>query len=196
MKANIPTSIRKRMLRERILRVGAFVIILTITVLLFMYFSPLSELKGLNKTLTFGLCFILNVILTGVPFKLICRSWQGEVVGIKVRTSTDSTSPIKPTNETRYTANTVVLRLKTSDGKTLCAEAEKERMRYSLSNIERYQLGDYVARIYGVNYIAHYQRKTNQIRCVLCGNYSLAESQSCKHCGGDLVQFTTEKEFE
>jgi len=191
MKVVIPLSIKKRFARERTIRLSFFLCFLILLVVLFVFFDPLSKLKGINKVLTFGFCFAFDVILTGVPFKLIRRNWQGEIVDIKVRTSVDSLSSVNPVEEMRYTANTVVLKVKTPKGETISVEAEKSKVRYSESSIERYEIGDCVARVDGVDYLAHYKHSTKQVRCVMCGGYSATESGSCTHCDSDLVLFTT-----
>ena len=156
MEVRIPTSINRIGSRKRVLRIIAFFCILTLTVLPLVFFHPLSQLERGNKALIFVLCLALNIVLTGVPFKFINRGWQGEVVDVGVRTSTESINPTKPTDSTWYTANTIILTLKTPKGNLIIKEADKILAKHSQSSIERYSKGDYIVKISGTDHLAHY----------------------------------------
>lgn len=189
MEVRIPTSINKTGSRKRTLRIIAFFCILAITVLLLVFFHPLSQLEWGNKALIFVLCSALNIILTGVPFKFINQGWQGEVVDVSVKTSTESINPTKPTDSTWYTANTVILTLKTPKGNLIIKEADKILAKHSQGSNERYGKGDYVVKIIGTDHLAHYRSATKQTRCLYCDNYVANEAQDCEKCGNGIVTF-------
>lgn len=186
----IPSEIKQRIKKRTVIRISIFAGVLIFLVLAFLFLKPFAELERNNKALTFYVCVFLDILLTGVPFRLIGRSWQGEVVGVKVKTSTETWNPSKPTNSSWYTANTVTLTLKTPKDNIIVENAEKTKARYSQKDIVRYEKGDYAARIHGVEYPAHYKAGSNETRCVICGSYSSNDLHNCERCGNALVTFT------
>ena len=189
MKMIIPLEIKRRIMRKTIARISVFFGILILLLLTFLLFQPLAQLEWNNKVLTFALCLILDAVVTGVPHKLLRRCWQGEVVGVNVKTTTESSRAFKPTDSSWYTANTVILTLKTPKEKIIFETVEKTKSRHSQTSIDRYEKGDYVARINEVEYPAHYDLSSNQTRCVICGSYSSNDLNECKKCGNALVTF-------
>ena len=85
MKMIIPSKIKRRTMKKVLIRVSIFVIILILLVSAFIFLKPLAALERNNKILTFYIGVFLDIAVTGVPFKLIRRSWQGEVLGVKIK---------------------------------------------------------------------------------------------------------------
>ncbi len=185
----VPSEMKGRIRKKAVLRIGVFVGVLILIALAFFFCPPLAELERNNKALTFYACVLLDLLATGVPLKLIGRSWQGEVVGVQVKTSTETSNPSKPTSSSWYTANTVILSVKTPKGDVVVEKAESTNSQHSEREIGRYEKGDYVARIHGAEYPAHYKAASNETRCVLCGSYSSNDRHECERCGNALVTF-------
>ncbi len=185
----IPSEIKRRIRNKAILRIGIFVGVLILIMAAFLSIKPLAELERNNKALTFYVLVFFDLLATGVPLKLIGRSWQGEVVGVQIKTSTETSNPSKPTNSSWYTANTVVLSVKTPKGAMLVENAESTKARGSIREIGQYEKGDYAARIHGAEYPAHYKAATEETRCVFCGSYSPNGQDECERCGNALVTF-------
>jgi len=190
MKMIIPSKIKRRTMKKVLIRVSIFVIILILLVSAFIFLKPLAALERNNKILTFYIGVFLDIAVTGVPFKLIRRSWQGEVLGVKIKTSTETWNPSKPTASSWYTANTVILTLKTPKNNIIMETAETANARNTQADIDRYKRGDYVAQINGTEYPAHYKLESNETRCVICGSYASNDLHECEQCGNPLVTFT------
>jgi len=190
MKMIIPGELKRRVWGRLITRISIFVGILVLLLLAFKFFKPLADLEMNNKALTFYLGVIIDIMITGVPLKCLGKSWQGEVLGVKVKTSTETWNPSKPTASSWYTANTVTLTLKTPKNNVIIENVEKTKPRQTDINLGRYEKGDYVARIYGMEYSAHYKASSNETRCVICGSYSSNDSSECERCKNPLVTFT------
>ena len=196
MTMNVPAGIKRRFVKSVAIRLSIFFGVLILLVLAFSIWKPLSEISTNNRALTFFLCIIIDAAATGVPFKIIRRSWQGKVIGIKVKTKLETWNPTKPTISSWYTENTVILNLQTPDGKPIVRVAERPRAPHSSSAIERYKKGDYAARIKGGIYPAHYDSKTDETRCVICGSYNPNSDGECKVCHNPLVTFTKQDDSE
>ncbi len=189
MKMIVPAELKRSVWRRLIVRISIFVGILVLLLLAFKFFQPLAELETNNKALTFYLGVIIDIVITGVPLKCLGKSWQGEVLGVKVKTSTETWNPTKPTVSSWYTSNTITLTLKTPKNNVIVEDAEKTKPRQIDKSLGQYEKGDYVAQIYGMEYPAHYKASSNETRCVICGSYSSNDLCECEWCRKPLVTF-------
>lgn len=189
MKVIIPQDIKDLIRRRKTIRIAVFLFLVCISVILFVFFKPLSQLEPLNRALTFAACIIISAAVTGFPFRVFGKDWQGEVVEVKIKTRTENSSPILPTRAFMYTANVAVVTIKTPDGGTIRKDADKLRAKYSQPRIEDYDVHDYVVHLFGTKYVAHYKPGSGQSRCVICGLSSSADVGKCPGCGHGLITF-------
>jgi len=80
MKVIIPQDIKDLIRRRKTIRIAVFLFLVCISVILFVFFKPLSQLEPLNRALTFAACIIISAAVTGFPFRVFGKDWQGEVV--------------------------------------------------------------------------------------------------------------------
>jgi len=190
MKMMIPPEIKRRTMRKMVIRIAVFVGILVLFGAAFLFWRPLAELDRNNKAITFYVCVLFDMLVTGVPLKWIGGNWQGEVLNVKEKTTTETSNPSKPTSSSWYTANTFILTLKTPKGDIITKKAEQTSVQYLQKGFGQYEKGDYAARIRGADYPAHYKAASNETRCVICGSYSSNDLHKCERCGNALVTFT------
>lgn len=160
----------------------------------FFYLPALSNLEQTNKLLTVSICCVVILLLTGVPFKLFGKSWQGEISKVEVKTGTDSDFPIMPTRETQYTANRVAITVKTTNGKLIRKVASKNNAKHSQSIVDAYEVGDYVIHVSGAKHMALLKKNPKHLRCVMCGLNSPATEKSCTACGATLLRFCDDQD--
>lgn len=137
------------------------------------------------------LCYIVTMLIplaiTGVPVKLIDRTYCGEVVDTKVKRTVDNESSIKPTIEHMYYKNTVYLDVRLDNGKVITVKAYEGRD--SDLNPYFYKKGDRVFHLYGSkNTIVLPKENVNAVRCPVCGLLNLKEDDKCKDCWHTLIK--------
>lgn len=190
----IPLNIEKRIRKERAMRLFVCLILVCLLIVAFLFLPALSDLEQTNKLLTVSICCVVILLFTGVPFKLLGKSWQGEIIKVEVKTATDSDFTILPTRETQYTANRVVLTVKTTNGKLIRKVASKNNAKHSQSTIDAYEVGDYVVHISGAKHTAVLKKNPKQLRCVMCGLNSPSTAKNCTACGSSLLSYSDSNE--
>lgn len=188
MKMNVPFEIKQRIIRIRGIRISVFLGVLILLCLAFVFWSPFAGLTTNNKIISFCICLVIDAFATGVPLKLLKKSWQGEVISVKVKSDVETRDSSLKLSSSVIT-NNIILTVKSPKDVILVKEIERARVRHSEQALERYKSGDYVARLAEVPYPAHYDSENDRTRCVLCGIYNLNSSHGCKVCGSALVTF-------
>ncbi len=136
------------------------------------------------------LIMLLPFALTGVPFKLIDRTYLGEVTDVSLITTIDNESSIWPTIEGAYRKNTVYLTVKLPNGRQIRKKVLEARVG-SLQPIEHYRKGDCVFHLYGSRYTVIVPKSQNtQIVCAVCGTTNSTDDIVCRSCGHTVIKST------
>jgi len=185
---NVPFEIKQRIVRKRAVRLCVFFGILILLSLAFTLWAPFAGLTTNNKIISFCICLVIDALATGVPFKVLKKSWQGEIISVKVKTDVETRDSSLKLSSSIIT-NNIILTVKSPKDVILVKEIEKVSVSHSSQALERYKAGDYVARMAEVPYPAHYSLSDDLTRCVICGTYNSNNSHECKVCNSALVTF-------
>ena len=136
------------------------------------------------------LCYIIVMLIplavTGVPKKLIDRTYCGEVIDARVKRTVDNESYVKPTLEHMYYKNTVYLDVKLDNGREITVKAFEGRD--DDLNPYFYHKGDRVFHLYGSKHTVILPREgANAVRCAVCGTKNLISEGKCVDCGHTLI---------
>ena len=113
----LPEDIRKIVTRSVAKRVIPCIILEFILLWYVILFGEMSfKMVGIEvRILIYIALILLPFIITGVPLKLIDRSWKGEIVAINVDMGLDRSVNGRGVREVSY----LVLEIKRDDGKTV-----------------------------------------------------------------------------
>lgn len=196
MKNFVPKDIKKFVLKKRLARIIPFICIEASAAVL-LFFAPfLQNVSNLNKILTFSAVTLLCCFFTGVPLKMIDRTWAGEVTRVQYRRIRRSSTPGKPSVESWRQQdfelfNAFVLFIKTDKGRVIKRKAGEKLLIFTPNDKEEYAPGDYVVHVAGTDHTVILNRKDN-IRCAVCGASSEKGSETCHSCGYHLIEVPVE----
>ena len=136
-------------------------------------------------------CYIvfmfLPFIITGVPHKLIDRTYYGTVKKVDIETTTDSEFA-RPMREYLYFKNTIYLTVEEPDGKLIHKKAFAGKARLQ-QNLNKYQEGDRVFHLYGTSTIIVLPgADSTSVHCAVCGESNNIADEVCRNCGHSLVK--------
>ena len=184
----------KKHIRKNILkRVISFVLLEILLGMILLFFGNTlfrTEVKVFQYS-----CYLLVVLvpfaITGVPFKLIDRSYCGRVEKVEIKTTYDNKTPLKPTLENTYTKNTIYLSIRCSDGNLIRKKAYEGPAKLQ-QHLDTYQVGDFVFHLYGSKYtVVLPNKKQSHVQCLICGCANDKTEDTCRNCGGLLLKEDT-----
>lgn len=181
---DLKTHIRKTLLKRII---PCCILLAACGVLLFIWGERIFNMENIQlRILCYIVVMLIPLAITGVPMKLIDRTYCGEVVGGRVKRTVDNNSYVKPTIEEMYYKNTVYLDVRLDNGKVITVKAYEGRD--TDLNPYFYKKGDRVFHLYGSkNTIVLPKDNVNAVRCPVCGLLNLKEEEKCKDCGHSLI---------
>ena len=191
----LPEDIRKIVTRSVAKRVIPCVISELIVLWYVIFFGEMSfKMVGIEvRILIYIVLILLPFIITGVPLKLIDRSWKGEIVAINVDMGLDRSVYGRGVREVSY----LVLKIKRDDGKiiehTMSVFSHSNAMKSNRARSEfaedDYAVGDKVYHYYGIDrlLIIH---KDNSRECVICGSNNPEKNDRCFYCGHSIIKKT------
>lgn len=134
------------------------------------------------------LIMLIPFALTGVPFKLLDRTYFGVVTDVSLITTIDNESSAWPTIEGAYRKNTIYLTVKLPDGRQIRRKALEARVG-SLQPIDRYQKNDRVFHLYGSRYTVILPKSQDKTYiCSICGTTNMTDDIVCRACGHTLIK--------
>ncbi|MBQ9467893.1 MAG: hypothetical protein IJU52_02675 [Clostridia bacterium] len=155
----------------------------------------LASVKTGITVLCYVVFFLLPFVFSGVPLKLIDRTWYGVVEKVDVDTTYDNDQPFKPTLEHFYLKNTVYLTVKEPDTERLIIKKVYAGRAKLQRHINTYKKGDTVFHLYGSQHtivlpIAH----ETHVQCAVCGamnelpEIGEGEEPTCHNCNLTLIR--------
>ena len=150
------------------------------------------------RLVVYTIWLLLPFIITGVPLKLIDKSFSGTVVAVDVKEKigTYSRSFAKPG---LYTRHDLVLTIQTDEGKkikytalSLGVKNRPHQFPPNLGSIEHrtedYSVGDRVHKYYGFRALwVTLQNSVDQKYCIVCGTKNGNDDSRCWSCHSELV---------
>lgn len=139
------------------------------------------------RAVCYGIVLLIPFALSGVPLRLIDRTYRGRIEKIDVVTTVDNASSAKPTREGLYVKNTVYLSITEDHGRRLRKKAYEEKA--NLGGADRYKVGDTVFHLYGTKHIVVIPRAADStVQCPVCGSRNEKSGEACRHCGHTLIK--------
>jgi hypothetical protein len=191
----LPEDIRKIVTRSVAKRVIPCIILEFILLWYVILFGEMSfKMVGIEvRILIYIALILLPFIITGVPLKLIDRSWKGEIVAINVDMGLDRSVNGRGVREVSY----LVLKIKRDDGKTVehtlsvfsHSNAMKSNRARSEFAEDDYAVGDKVYHYYGLPRLLVVHSNDSR-ECVICGANNPYENDRCFYCGHSIIKKT------
>ena len=191
----LPEDIRKIVTRAVAKRVIPCVISELIVLWYVIFFGEMSfKMVGIEvRILIYIVLILLPFIITGVPLKLIDRSWKGEIIGINVDMGLDRSVNGKGVREVSY----LVLKIKRDDGKiiehTMSVFSHSTAMKSNRARSEfaedDYAVGDKVYHYYGIKRLLIIHKDKSR-ECVICGSNNPEKNDRCFYCGHSIIKKT------
>lgn len=202
-KEKLPKDIVQYVNKKVIWRVIIFVLLeiawIAVSALTWQYFAAKT-----NVFFHISIVILLGIIpfwLSGVPFKLIDKSWMGTVTDVSVKAET-GTYIAGGGKAFPYDKNVIYLKVRTDNGEEKCIPAREFGIRshpgFPVPNegditqhLNDYSVGDKVYHFYGLKYNYMVKKNYDMIECVVCGCYNQQVRDHCINCGHSLIKEKT-----
>ena len=204
---DIQKHIKKKILFKWVCRILAFLILATIDALLFWSSRTLiGDMHIILKIFFYVAFIILPFWLSGVPHKLIDKSWKGKILDVSVATATEASNEFgyRPR---LYRKNKIVLKIEREDGKILVKKTagypvadETRGMGYFSKSktsgdinkkADNYNIGDDVYHFYGLENLVVLSNSSDSIDCIVCSATNPKTRDDCFLCGHSLIKSGT-----
>ena len=114
---DLKTYCKKKILSRVI---PCLVLMLLFAIVLILWGSVIFDVdRDALRISLYAIVMILPILLTGVPFLFFDRTYYGRVKRVRVETTVDNESSVKPTLEHLYWKNTIHLEMELPNGKTV-----------------------------------------------------------------------------
>ncbi len=186
----IPAELKKHA-RKTVLKrlIPCAVLAVAFAVLLLLFGNTVCKTDNTVFRLSFYIVVMLiPFVITGVPFKLIDKTYEGIIESVNIETTVDSDSSVKPSRERLYHKNMVYLTVKLPNGK-VCTKKAYEGKANLNQHLETYKKGDRVFHLYGSKYTVVLPKASDsEMQCVVCGEYNKIENNICRSCAHTLYK--------
>lgn len=142
-------------------------------------------------------CYILVMLvpflITGVPYKLLDKSYCGTVERVDVVSGIGFKSSVNLKREMLYHKNIVLLTIKTDEGKILQKKVREEDVQ-NVKNLQAFREGDVVFHLLGSDHTVIISRGgSDKIGCAVCGSLNNIDDEKCHYCGYTVVKKQSKK---
>ncbi len=187
----LPKDLRRFAIMQVLKRIIPCFILIIIFVTLLIIFGGRIFRNTNNAFRNSGYFLIMMIpfVITGVPLKLLDRTYSGVVTEVSMITTIDNESSVWPTIEGAYRKNTLYLTVNLSDGRNIRKKALEARAD-SIQPIEHYRKNDCVFHLYGSRYTVILPKtKDLSIICAVCGTANTSDHHVCRSCGHTLIKY-------
>lgn len=144
--------------------------------------------KDVIKVIVYTMVMLVPFALTGVPLKLLDKTYSGTVQKIEIKTTTDNVYHGQPTRENLYTKNTVFLHVLQENGVAIRKEAYEGNAKLP-QKLDVYKVGDRVFHLYGsTQTVVLPQPLDKYVQCPICGTLNDKNYVSCEVCTHTLIK--------
>lgn len=191
MKLKLPRDIKAYIAKKLLKRLLPFTVLIAAAVVVERVYHDvlISHYKGAG-----GLYYVIIIpivmILTGVPKKIIDKSYQGEIIDVKIKRNLDKIHYTISSWLRKRTRYSVHLKLKLDDGSIKTVEAchDYEKFDEELKGPRyTYKVGMRVLHVYGTKSLQILPDGEREwINCVVCADNNPVEREKCQSCGHTL----------
>ena len=195
---DICVYVRKKMLKRILCLVVLVALFAAVNVCLWIEFK---DMNVISRVAILVASVILPFIISGVPLKMIDRSWHGEVISTEIKEET-GVYMHGGQYATPYTKHVIILNVKKDSGEMCTVRAaeygSKNRLRGEEvpgeGNIQHhmndYREGDLVYHFNGVPYNLVVCKEVHRpANCVMCGCRNPKTDDKCFNCGHSLIKY-------
>ena len=144
--------------------------------------------KDIIKVIVYTMVMLVPFAVTGVPLKLLDKTYSGTVQKVEIKTTTDNVYHGQPTRENLYTKNTVFLYVLQENGVTIRKEAYEGNTKLS-QKLDAYKAGDRVFHLYGSKQTVVLPGASDKyVQCPICGTINDKTYTDCEVYGHTLVK--------
>ena len=202
----LPLSLKKKIAQRIIIRSIACTLLLAIFIFVIAMWGnrifPTTQSHHLGyaglRIMFYVIFLLIPFIITGVPFKLIDKSWSGTITKVEIKENLGTKS--NPRYVYVYPKQDLILTIRREDGKeiqkTVLSLVEKFEPGIDSSHIgktfyhsHKYNIGDRVYKYYGFKhlYLVPESYQNTKI-CICCGSPNKTEDKSCWYCHSELIK--------
>ncbi len=166
----------------------AFLFIAILLALIFWGDAIVPTDNPIVRVIVSTLLSLIPFLIFGIPWKLIDRTYRGEILRVDIKTTVDNASSIHPTRELLYRKNTIYLHVLLEGGQTVRRKVYEGDARLA-QHLDTYHAGDRVFHLYGSQVtVKLLESADTAVQCAACGNISHTESVVCEVCGRTLIK--------
>ncbi len=200
----LPKDIQNYVKKKIISRIIVFLLLQIACIFLIVSgFNLLDNLGIVWKVFIVVSVIFIPFCVSGVPFKLIDRSWMGKILSVSVETVVDATSQFgyRPR---LYRKNKIVLKIERED-KKICEERvgiyptaeethglgyfSKSKTSGDINDdVVYYKPGAFVYHFYGLQNVVVFKENCNRVDCVICSTVNPILRDDCFCCGHSLIK--------
>ena len=138
----------------------------------------------------YGVTIALPFMITGVPLKLIDRTYLGTVERVEIKSSVvlDNDRSIRVERRHWYSKNSVCLTILTHNGRRIERRVYEDNSS-NVSQLERYREGDTVFHLYGSKEVVILPKAADtHVKCAVCGRVNGIGERYCGFCRQTLIK--------
>ncbi len=201
MKYTLPDDLKKYARKYLLIRICSCVLLLAIFAIILLFFgenlfvaeSALYRIKELFCiAVVILICFI-----TGVPLKLMGKTFYGIIEKVTITTGYNSKAAGKRQSRLNsrtvshrgfYSINTMEISVKTSEGKTITRTVSSASFSNENNYDEIFKQGDRVFHLYGTDiYVKLPEDKKEKVSCPVCGLLNAQSNSQCENCNHSII---------
>lgn len=198
-KFKIPDDVRDYIRKKTAKRIFLLILLEAVMLVLIVFVGErvFGFFEEFSRLLIYIILMLIPFFVTGVPFKMIDKAWEGEVIAVDIETGYTTTKEAKGR---LVGENRVWLTIKKSDGTVFNERVKSYCFRASAANVpssikpehflNKYKVGSRVYHVKGLsNLVVLEPNKQSTITCAVCGQENDCERKKCWSCGHTLIKF-------
>ena len=186
----LPKDLKAFAMKTALKRLIPCILMLTVFAVALIFWGDviISIDKEPVRIILYVIIMLVPFAVTGVPHKMLDRTYSGTVQKVEITTTVDSPYQERPTRESLYYKNTVFLHVKQENGVVIRQKASEKNAK-AAQNLEAYKVGDKVFHLYGsTQTIVLPKEKDQLVQCAICGEANYKTESHCKLCGHTLIK--------
>lgn len=205
MRPQLPKSLKQLRIRNIAFRCVSCFLLLSLFIFIIIMWgnkifpSTLDHHMGYAglRILFYVIILLIPFLITGVPLKLIDKSWGGTITAIKVKENLGTTA--NPRYVHVYQKEDLILTIKKDDGKEIehtvlsLTEGNKSETNGTpkgkiFYHTHKYNVGDRAYKYYGFKYLYFVPKSYQDCRnCIRCGSQNNMQDATCWYCDAELI---------
>ena len=193
---SLPLSLKQKRARNFTIRIICCILLLLLFIFIIIMWgdklfpTTLKYRVGYNglRILFYILLLSIPFLVTGIPFKLIDRSWSGTVTSVIVEENLKASGAGRPR---LHKSHDLILTIRTDDGKEI-SHTILSFVSPSSGKVHHHEnkivIGDRIYKYYGFKYPYVIPQKHHASKiCIICGAKNDVDKKCCWHCKAELL---------